>query len=73
MGFSVICNMHCEPGEVVDITFVDVVSEPFVQESVLVLVDDVYALKSPSGHTAHSGLVVIVPAAFVYLPGGHLV
>ena len=74
MSFSAVYQRYYEPGEVLDKAFVDiVVSEPFMHESVLVLVDDVYDLKSPSGHTAHSGLVVKEPAFLVYFPGGHLV
>ena len=34
---------------------------------------DVKALKKPVAHALHSGWVVALPAALVYLPGGHLV
>ena len=44
-----------------------------MQESVLVLLVEVYAFSYPGAHGSHSGWVVVVPAVFVYLPGGHLV
>ena len=44
-----------------------------VQESVVVLLDDVKALNDPVAHSSHSGWAVVVPAVFVNLPGGHLV
>ena len=44
-----------------------------MQESVLVLLLDVEALKNPGPHTSHLGWAVAEPAVFVYLPGGHLV
>ena len=44
-----------------------------MQESGSVLLTDVKALKNPCGHTSHLGWELAVPAALVYLPGGHLV
>ena len=43
-----------------------------VQESVLVLLLDVLALKNPNAQVSHIGWVVLEPAIMVYLPGGHL-
>ena len=42
------------------------------QESVLMLLLDVKALKNPVAHVSHVGSVVPVPAVFVNSPGGHL-
>ena len=44
-----------------------------VQESVLLLLFEVRALKNPGGHFSHSGSEVVEPAILVNLPGGHLV
>ena len=44
-----------------------------VQESVLLLLFEVRALKNPYGHFSHSGSEVAEPATLVNLPGGHLV
>ena len=43
-----------------------------MQESSVVLLLDVNSLKNPLAQTAHSGCALAEPAAFVYLPGGHL-
>ena len=44
-----------------------------VVEGTHVLLIDVKALKKPVAHASHSGWVVALPDAWVYLPGGHLV
>ena len=44
-----------------------------MQESVLMLLFDVVALKNPGAHASHLGWVVLDPITMVYLPGGHLV
>ena len=43
-----------------------------MHESVLVLLLDEDALKKPGTHASHLVWAPVVPAAFVYLPGGHL-
>ena len=42
------------------------------QESVVVLLADVKALKNPVAQTSHLAGVVLEPIVFVNLPGGHL-